>query len=1156
MIRFDLCHAAPKCLYRGKPALLSLVLPDDVERPRVQLRVAGEPPLTMQAADGWDLDGGFTVYAAEITPGKVDTLVYRFSVNGEESHDFSIPCRDVASSPPLVLVTDAWWYLGECAYMEFYNPTDAPVDLFDFELLIDDDVSLGRLPLAAGKNAWVPPHERALVRHLTPLLFDRAGRREGFDRASFLGDFAARYPEAAAECAGDVLFFDVPVTDVAGRFLPGMTERFRKYTPHTVLIVPRGGDAENAVFFAEYNRDPRGPHPVHCDHAAVWYADPEEPARGQLLTGYARPTPGKTQRDGVDYDPTDPVVPAVLQRTPAWEGTLWRGEGDIRFSFAVSAPAAGRATLFLVDGDDELTLPAPLCPDGFYTAVLPRAEAEKMAVIRYRFEVDAGLYRACLGTKEAPLTLTPADNAGPLVLASWPEPGQALLVDEPHTLTVAYRDISGVDEARSRLCLDGFAVNGATFTEERATYTPASPLPRGPHFLEATLFDKRGNRTYLKVDFTVADERDVHLYRGQVHSHTDASDAYGTWDEAYAYAAAAGADFFAVTDHSQYLTQGDYDRQKKVAESYNVPGRFAALYGYEMSWNDRSGLWGHMNVIGAGTLEGDPLGTDLPTLLDRTAAEKNAVCMFNHPDDDWGDFGRFAVPAARDDGRTYLCEVKGAAYDRAYALLLSRGVHAAPIYNEDNHHKKWTTASGATGVVLAPALTKNNILSAMRRGRTYSTKDKTLDIRFCVNGALPGDTLKNPTHLSITAELATEDPRGIGRLELLTEYGMIVAAADAGPRTSYRWQIELDPDFAFYYLRVRNGDRYAVTAPVYVVGRDALMLSEVTPGTPQTGKDPHTVRVSLQNNGAKTMSKVTVDLYLSTPDAFHLRERSPYLTLKTDKLLPGQTRALVATLPDVPGCRRLTVVASAEAGSARFADAAVRYLAPALITKIMPLTSPAGDVENPFPYIELCNPGPLPVRLDGFALRFFDTYGKHPAPDHTLPLAGCALPPASALVVWVKPRGCSLTPDDFNARYGTNLDADQLLVTEQPLLAPSSRARRVELIEGAEVAYRVVFGGYCGSDPTLTPDVPLCFTPADAPVPDGERLPMAVTVPRPGEPEEDCLPIRMTVTDETPEPDDLPDAVTGLTHAPLAPLRAAALLAGALSAFKDIMKEK
>ena len=89
----------------------------------------------------------------------------------------------------------------------------------------------------------------------------------------------------------------------------------------------------------------------------------------------------------------------------------------------------------------------------------------------------------------------------------------------------------------------------------------------------------------------------------------------------------------------------------------------------------------------------------------------------------------------------------------------------------------------------------------------------------------------------------------------------------------------------------------------------------------------------------------------------------------------------------------------------------------------------------------------------------------------------------------------------------------------------------------------------------MTPDVPICYAPVEAPVPDGERLPDAVTVPLPGAPQEDCLPPRMTVTVE-PEKEDLPDAVTGLTHAPLAPLRAAALLAGALSAFKDIMKEK
>ena len=141
--------------------------------------------------------------------------------------------------------------------------------------------------------------------------------------------------------------------------------------------------------------------------------------------------------------------------------------------------------------------------------------------------------------------------------------------------------------------------------------------------------------------------------------------------------------------------------------------------------------------------------------------------------------------------------------------------------------------------------------------------------------------------------------------------------ADAGALPEYRWQVELDPDFAFYYLRVQNGKCFSVTAPVYLAGREALTVTDVTIGAAQTGKDPHTVRVCLQNKGTKTLHKVTTDLYLSSPDGFHLRELSPYLSLTTDKLAAGETRELVTTLPDVPTRNRLTVVASGQAGSAR-----------------------------------------------------------------------------------------------------------------------------------------------------------------------------------------------------------------------------------------------
>ena len=1156
MIRFELCHAAPVHVFCGKPVTLSLTLPDEPETPTVTLLTGGKK-IPMLPADGWDFDEGYTVYAATVTPEAGDIFTYRFLVNGEKSGEFSIPCLDLPAPPPLILVTNAWWYLGECSHMEFYNPTDAPVDLFDYEILIDGFILTGaRMPLAAEKGTMLPPRRRAVVRHLTPLLFKRAGRTGPFDRDTFLTDLAARYPDTRAELCEDLIFYDVPVTDAEGKLLPGVYgELFRKYNPNVLYIVPRGADADAAVFREDYNVTPEGPRPVRCQHAGVWYVEPLDPAVGRVQTGLARPTPGKTPRDGVDYDATDATAPAVLQRSPTPGEVLWRDGGDIRFSFAVAAPAAGRAELCLQQGEGVRVFPAHMDEDGLYTAVMPRAVAETLPAIRYWFTVSGGLYRAALGSSAKPLTLEIADKAGPLVLSTRPEQGQALLTDEPHTLTVDYVDASGVDERHSVLCLDGMAVDGAAFTQNKATFTPEKPLAVGPHCMEATLRDKRGNRTYIKIDFTVADEKNYQLFRGQVHSHTAWSDGAGTPEEAYAYAKAAGADFFALTDHSHYLTQAEYDEIVKTAARADEPGRFAALYGYEMTWYGTCGLWGHMNVIENPTLESDPRGVGMPELLDRTAAAPESMCMFNHPEDIWGDFGRFNSCTEAHKERVRLVEINGVRHYRNYMLMLDRGWHVAPLFNEDNHEKKWTTESGATGVVLAPALTRSNILTAMRRGRTYSTQDKTLDIRYTVNGALPGDTLQNPSHLTVTAALKTESPFGIGKLELLTEYGMVVAAADAGALTEYRWQVELDPDFAFYYLRVQNGKCFSVTAPVYLAGREALTVTEVTIGAAQTGKDPHTVRVCLQNKGTKTLHKVTTDLYLSSPDGFHLRELSPYLSLTTDKLAAGETRELVTTLPDVPTRNRLTVVASGQAGSARYADAAARYQTPLLITKLLPVSSKEGDAENPFPYVELTNPGPVALRLDGYALRFWDTYGSWPQPDRTLPLTGRALPPGETLVVWIRPRGSDLTEADFNARYGTALDADHLLATEQPLISPVVRARRMEILYGDEVLYRVTFGGYCGGDPTMTPDVPICYAPVEAPVPDGERLPDAVTVPLPGAPQEDCLPPRMTVTVE-PEKEDLPDAVTGLTHAPLAPLRAAALLAGALSAFKDIMKEK
>ena len=165
--------------------------------------------------------------------------------------------------------------------------------------------------------------------------------------------------------------------------------------------------------------------------------------------------------------------------------------------------------------------------------------------------------------------------------------------------------------------------------------------------------------------------------------------------------------------------------------------------------------------------------------------------------------------------------------------LLALGWHASPTFNEDNHGYNWTIATNSTTYVLAPALTRENILDAFRRRRTYSTSDSTMKVWFEVNGEVMGARLRDPEKLAVEVIVTTESEAGIGNIALVAEDNIVVASVNAGALRKYRWKLTLPPLYDYYYVRITGKGRYTVTAPVWIEGNQPLRIKS-SPGTSGT----------------------------------------------------------------------------------------------------------------------------------------------------------------------------------------------------------------------------------------------------------------------------------------------------------------------------------
>ncbi len=1003
---------------------------------------------------------GLTVWQGRI-PADAETLAYTLYADAEPVGSYTVPTAPLSLAP--IAITEVALNLKGIAtpYLEVANTTDSPIDLAAYAIAYrahaDEELS-GSVAIADRPgDAVLPPHS------VSVLWLAFAENHSGKTLAETPADFCARLENAFAwrnyhlapeeinlirvECAEPVAEVDGTMLWREKEGIPALP-RPRPWDRIELGIVPLGGELEQAVCRVALNDcvpDEWAWHtPVY--RASLWSADSFGGADMVCLARAADLTPGSLTDGQTVADPTRDVPVCLIPLDWPTEHPLADGDLTLR----VSAVGAGSVTLTL-DGH-RLTAPVR---DGEAAFTLPADLLGRVEAFTGTLEADGGTYRTVL-----PLpALRLIDNAGPVVTAIAPEDGYAAIEGEKVTVNIRYFDRAGVDAHASHLYLDGKEISALTrWTAEGVTCTLESLKP-GTHKLALKLYDCLGNPSRTVTHFSVVEAGLMRCYRGEVHCHTGDSDGVGTPENAIVYARDVGeADYFAVTDHGHYLTDESYADQHAVADRYNAPGQYAVLRGWEMTWNNTCGYWGHINVLETADVHYDIRDLTMPELFDFIAARPGAIGMFNHPGYAWGNFDEYGHLTPTADAAMYLNEIRGVHHDEEHAHALARGWHLGPVSNEDNHAYNWTTAGTQTGYVLVPALSRQNVLEAFRAHRTYTTSDPSLHLRFRINGAWLGSRIPATDMLTVDMRIDTEKPEGLGVLRLVGEDNITVASWDLGAAQHFEQRIHIPADFDYYYLKLQNPlvpKSYTISAPVWVEGRDALTVTDMTLSL-TGGSMASLVSIAAENSADAPITDLRADFYLTPTAGFDLATARPYATAYLGKLAAGETARTARTLPNLPGRRRVSVIVSGKLGKRRFVDTRFLILTPASIVEVLPESKPVDGKQQPFTYAVLFNHENQPLELGGMALRQWTTTGKAPSPAHIHPLDGITIPARMPAVFWFRANP-TLTASDFCARYGVDLvEGENLFILEGISLSDSHIAgRRLDLALGGEVLSRV-----------------------------------------------------------------------------------------------------
>lgn len=346
-------------------------------------------------------------------------------------------------------------------------------------------------------------------------------------------------------------------------------------------------------------------------------------------------------------------------------------------------------------------------------------------------------------------------------------------------------------------------------------------------------------------------------YYGDLHTHTGFSDGKGTPREAFEEAKRSKmGDFLAISDHEGSVTNEKWQETLRAAHDI-TDETFVGIASYESGYSEEYIDEDGVPVVNGGEL--NVLGTDYllveagyPTIFhdfhSKLASYKGAIAFYNHPqeaswptDKIWNAYNDFEHYNEETDTRIVGVETSNetSAYNQIHELVyttaLDKGWHFAPFATSDTHHGKWLSGFNNRTVVLAPSLTRENIIDAFKARRVYAVEDRHFQVEFWINDKIMGsilDPMEDTYHIQVEVlHKSPEEGLPFERVELISDGGEVVAVYEE-KSFHINWELTLKSKEArYFFIRVVNkSGKRAWTTPIWT-GRRPVEEKLYTKGT-------------------------------------------------------------------------------------------------------------------------------------------------------------------------------------------------------------------------------------------------------------------------------------------------------------------------------------
>jgi hypothetical protein len=161
-----------------------------------------------------------------------------------------------------------------------------------------------------------------------------------------------------------------------------------------------------------------------------------------------------------------------------------------------------------------------------------------------------------------------------------------------------------------------------------------------------------------------------------------------------------------------------------------------------------------------------------------------------------------------------------------FQTLLAKGYHLGPTIDHDNHNTTFGHTTYSRTVVLAPSVSKTDIISALRNMHFYATQDCDTKVDFTINTHIMGSIFTDRNAPIIAVNL-TDATTSVSSAVINLMYGVPGSGLTAqkiasvtGSSMTYVDNSLADLSTGYYYIDITNGSARIITSPIWYTRND------------------------------------------------------------------------------------------------------------------------------------------------------------------------------------------------------------------------------------------------------------------------------------------------------------------------------------------------